>query len=63
METLKNKRGFVCDMDTDMSRRVTGTVWFIGFAFAIAFTALSGYSAVWGRLGSRIRPSLIAARG
>jgi len=49
--------------DGEMSRSVTGTVWFIGFAFAIVFTALSGYAAVWGRLGSRIRPSLIAGTG
>jgi hypothetical protein len=49
--------------DGEMSRSVTGTVWFVGVAFGAVYIVLSGYAAVWGRLGSRIRPSLIAGAG
>lgn len=49
--------------DGEMSRSVTGTVWFVGVAFGVVYTALSGYAAVRGRLGSRIRPSLMAGTG
>jgi len=47
----------------DMSRNVTGSFWLLGFISALAWTALTAYSAIRGRLGSRVRASLIAGLG
>jgi hypothetical protein len=47
----------------DIAKSVSHTVWFVGFAFAVAWTALTAYAAARGRLGAKIMPSLIAGAG
>lgn len=56
-------RSWALPPDEDMSRKVSGSVWLTGFIGALAWTALSAYLAVRGKLGARIKPSLIGAAG